>query len=391
MYQGQFILSQILSLVNKYEFNKCVDKYNGDNKIREFSCWQQFIYLIFGQLTYRESIHDIINCFTAQRKKMYHIGIETVVSISTVTRANENRNWQIYADFGKYLIKIARSLYMIDNKFVIDLDNTVYALDSTTIDLCLKTFWWARFRKKKGAVKMHTLLDLRGNIPAFICITNGKVHDVNILDTIVFEPAAFYIMDKGYIDFNRLYKIKMASAFFVTRAKINLQFMVVKSKKLTINQKEAGLKCDQTIRLTVTKSKKEYPEKLRRIKYKDIETGKIYTFLTNNFELDALIIAALYKQRWQIELFFKWIKGHLKIKTFWGHSENAVKMQIWIAICSFLLVAIAKKQYKIEQTIYEMLQVISVCAFDKIPINELFSKPTNEISKNESCKQLTLI
>ncbi len=387
---GKYVFSQIISLASHNDFIYCVKRYAGNYKVQDFTCWEQFLYLVYGQLTFRESITDIVSCLTAQRKKMYHIGIKSIVVVSTVTRANEHRNWQIYADFALNLIRTARSLYIDDNEFVLDLDNTVYALDSTTIDLCLNTFWWAKFRTTKGAVKMHTLLDLRGNIPTFICITTGKVHDVNILDTIVFEIGAFYIMDKGYIDFGRLYQITLAFAFFVTRAKSNLQFRVVKSKKLTTKDKEDGLRCDQTIKLTVCKSKKDYPAKLRRIKFKDNETGKIYTFLTNNFEIDALIIAKLYKSRWQIELFFKWIKQHLKIKTFWGFSENAVKMQIWIAICAFLLVAIAKKHYKIDQTIYEMLQIISVSAFDKIPINELFSKPTNDISKNKISNQLTI-
>ena len=390
MNSGKYIFSQIISLASHNEFKICVERYNGNYKIQDFSCWEQFLYLVYGQLTFRESIHDIINCLTSQRKKLYHIGIKSVVAVSTVTRANENRNWQIYADFAKHLIVTARSLYITDNEFVLDLGNTIYALDSSTIDLCLNTFWWAKFRKHKGAIKMHTLLDLRGNIPTFICITTGKIHDVNILDTIEFEIGAFYVIDRGYIDFKRLYLITNSLAFFVTRGKSNLQFRVLKSKQLTISEKEAGLRCDQTIKLTVKKSKKDYPAKLRRIKFKDLETGKTYVYLTNNFTVDALIITKLYKYRWKIELFFKWIKGHLKIKTFWGHSENAVKMQIWIAICAFLLVAIAKKRYKIEHTIYEMLQIISVSAFDKDTINELFSKPTTEISKNEHCNQLTI-
>ncbi len=390
MHQGQFILSQLLSTVNKYEFNKCVDNHNGNYKIRELTCWQQFIYLSFGQLTYRESISDIINCLNSQNKKLYHVGIKNVVAISTLTRANEKRNWQIYADFASYLISIVKPLYLSDNEFTIELNNTVYALDSSTIDLCLSTFYWAKFRKNKGAIKLHTLLDLRGNIPTFISITTGKVHDVNILDEIIFENGAFYIMDRGYVDFKRIYQIVINQAFYVIRAKKNLKFIAIKSHKLTEQQKETGLICDQTIKLTSNKSKKDYPDKLRRIKFKDKELKRNFVFLTNNFSIEATKITQLYKYRWQIELFFKWIKQHLKIKTFWGFSENAVKTQIWISICSYLIVALTKKLFKIEHSLYEIFQILSVSIFQKTPINELFKNNETKISKNDYCNQLNL-
>jgi len=390
MHQGQFILSQLLSYVNKYEFNKCVEKHDGNYKIRELTCWQQFIYLSFGQLTYRESISDIINCLNSQTKKLYHIGIKNIVAISTLTRANEKRNWQIYADFASYLISIVKPLYLSDNEFTIDLNNTVYALDSSTIDLCLSTFYWAKFRKNKGAIKLHTLLDLRGNIPTFISITTGKVHDVNILDDIIFESGAFYIMDRGYVDFKRIYQITVNQAFYVLRAKKNLKFIAVKSQKITEQEKETGLICDQTIKLTNPKSKKDYPDKLRRIKFKDKELKRNFVFLTNNFSTEASKITQLYKYRWQIELFFKWIKQHLKIKSFWGFSENAVKTQIWISICSYLIVALIKKKCKIEHSLYEILQILSVSIFDKTPINELFKTNKSKISMNDTSNQLNL-
>jgi len=390
MHQGKFVFAQFMCLVDRYEFNKCVDKYDGNHNVRELTCWEQFLYLTFGQLTFRESLHDIINCFTAQHKKLYHFGIKSIVSVSTLTRANQNRDWRIYADFAAYLIKIVRPLYLKDNDFTLDLDNTVYALDSTTIELSLSAFFWAKFRKNKGAIKLHTLLDLRGNIPTFIDFTVAKIHDVNFLDKIIFEIGAFYIMDRGYLDFDRLYQITTASAFFVIRAKKNLKFLVVKSSKITQIQKDAGVVCDQIIRLTTLKSKKNYPDRLRRIKFKDKDLNRVFVFLTNNFEQDALIISKLYKYRWQIELFFKWIKQHLKIKTFWGHSPNAVKTQIWISVCAYLIVAIAKKRFAIQHTLYEMLQILSVSAFDKTPVNELFERHETELSKNVVCNQLTM-
>ena len=387
MYQGQFVFSQLISLVPKYEFDKCVDKYNGNYRTKDFKCWSQFLCMLFGQLTYRESISDIINCLNAHKNKVYHLGIKNLVAVSSLTRANENRNWKIYQDFAHYLIQQVRPLYIDDSDFTLELDNTVYALDSSTIDLCLTTFNWAKFRKNKGAVKMHTLLDLRGNIPVFIEITDGKVHDINILDQITYEAGAFYIMDKAYIDFERLFEIKEALAFFVVRAKSNLAYKRLYSNK---KDKTKDIKYDQIIKLTSYKSKKQYPEKLRKIKFYDKEKNKIYEFITNNFTLDALLIANLYKQRWQIELFFKWVKQHLKIKSFWGHSENAVKTQIWIAVSTYLLVAYAKKILHLEKTIYEILQILSVSAFDKTPINELFTDSPMQEKKNLNHNQLIL-
>ncbi len=387
MYQGQFVFSQLISLVPKYEFDKCVDKYNGNYRTKDFKCWSQYLCMLFGQLTYRESISDILNCLNAHKNKVYHLGIKNLVAVSSLTRANESRDWQIFQDFAYYLIQLVRPLYIDDSDFTLELDNTVYALDSSTIDLCLTTFNWAKFRNNKGAVKMHTLLDLRGNIPVFIEITDGKVHDINILDQIVFEAGAFYIMDKAYIDFKRLFEIKEALAFFVVRAKSNLAYKRLYSNK---KDKTKGIKYDQIIKLTGYKSKKLYPDKLRKIKYYDREKNKIYEFITNNFTLDALLIANLYKQRWQIELFFKWVKQHLKIKSFWGHSENAVKTQIWIAVSSYLLVAYAKKILHLDKTIYEILQILSVSAFDKTPINELFTDNTIQNNKHINYNQLTL-
>ncbi len=387
MHQGKFVFSQIISVISKYEFNKSVNKYNGNYKVKEFKCWQQFLCMMFGQLTYREGVRDIINCLEAHKNKVYHLGITQLVSHSTLTRANESRDWRIWSDFAIYLIGVVRPLYLDDNNFTLDLDNTVYALDASTIDLCLSVFKWAKFRKKKGAVKLHTLMDLRGNIPVFIAITTGKVHDVNILDQITFEPGAFYIVDKGYYDFKRLYLIDQAKAFFVIRAKRNLTFKRLYSHPV---DKTTGLKCDQTISLTNPKSSLAYPDKLRRIKFYSEAKGKTYVFLTNNFELDALTITLLYKNRWQIELFFKWIKQHLKIKKFWGQSENAVKTQIWIAVCTYLIVAFIKRQLNSDRSLYEILQILSVSAFDKTPVNQLLMKDNLQYPDNNIHNQLIL-
>lgn len=381
MNQGKYVFAQLNDFIVRYEFDKCVDRYQGNYRIRDFSCWNQFLCMMFGQLTHRESIRDIATCMRAHQNKIYHLGIKQAVSHSTITRANENRDWRIYADFGKYLIDLVRPLYADDNDFAIDLDNTVYALDSTTIDLCLSVFPWAKFRKKKAAVKMHTMLDLRGNIPVFIDITDGKVHDVNTLDLIDFEPYAIYVMDKAYTDFERLFEIEMSKAFFTIRAKDNLKFKRVSSIKA---DKTKGLKCDQIIKLTGIKTSKLYPRKLRRVKYWDTDNELLLVFLTNNFQADALTICMLYKMRWQIELFFKWIKQHLRIKTFWGYSPNAVKTQIWIAICTYLIIAMIKKQIKSDLSLYEISQILGVSVFDKTPLNELLTN----FSKNEKTKEL---
>ena len=369
MYQGKYVFAQIMETVSRYEFDKCVTRYKGNNNLVHFKCWQQFLCMAFGQLAYRESIRDIFNCLNAHKKKAYHLGLKNLANATTLTRANKSRDWRIWSDLAAHLISVTRPLYIEDNDFTLDLDNTVYALDASTIDLCLNVFKWAKFRKEKGAVKLHTLMDLRGNIPVFIDITDGKVHDVKILDKIDFEPGAFYVIDKGYYDFRRLFRINTAAAFFVIRAKTNLTCRRIYSNKV---DKSTGLRYDQAIKLTNYKSQKDYPDQLRRIKYYDAEKAKTYIFLTNNFQVDALMIADLYKNRWQIELFFKWIKQHLKIKKFWGQSENAVKTQIWIAVCVYLIVAILKKQLKLDRSLYNILQILSISLFDKSPVNQLF-------------------
>jgi hypothetical protein len=387
MNTGSYVLAQFVKVIIRHEFSKCVDRYAGDYKVKDFSCWNQFLCMMFGQLTHRESITDIITCLEAQKNAVYHMGIKQVVAVSTLTRANECRDYRIYADFAAYLLKIVKPLYLKDNDFVLEIDNTIYAFDSTTIDLCLNTFVWAKFRKTKAAVKMHTLLDLRGNLPTFIYITDGKVHDVNALDVIPFEKNAFYIMDRGYVDFERLYSINRLGSFFVVRAKDNLKFKCVESRKV---DKSSGLRCDQSIRLLTKKSAKEYPQYLRRVKYYDQETKQTLVFLTNNFEIDAIIIAGLYKQRWQVELFFKWIKQHLKIIAFWGFSENAVKTQIWIAVCTYLLIAYVKRLLKSELSMYEIQQILSVSVFSKSSLNELLTNTSKNFEIDNDYNQLTL-
>ena len=386
MNHGKYVFAQIFDILPKYEFEKCVARYQGDLRVKGFTCWIQFLVMSFGQLTNRESLRDTVNCLSAHQKKFYHLGINSAVSRSTLAIANEHRSWQIYADFAQVLLARARQLYLHED-FGLDLANTVYALDATTIDLCLNVFWWAKFRRAKAAVKLHTLLDLRGNLPTFIHISDGKMHDVKVLDELIFEPLAIYLMDKGYLDFQRLFRINSASAFFVTRAKTNLACRRIYSHKV---DKTLGLRCDQTIKLTTPKSSKAYPEKLRRVKYFDQQQAKMYVFLTNNFEITAMEVALLYKHRWKIELFFKWIKQHLKIKTFWGETENAVKTQIWIAICTYLMVAIAKKELKIERNLYEILQIISVSIFDKTQLKQLINDSPLQNSEELLFKQLIL-
>jgi hypothetical protein len=386
MHTGRLIFSEIISYVPKYEFTKCVTKYKGNYKVYEFSCWDQFLCMAFAQLTYRESLRDIEACLRAMHGKLYHMGIRCKVSRSTLADANENRDWRIYADFAQVLIHIARDLYQ-DEDFGIELKDTVYALDSTTIDLCLSIFPWAAFRQQKGAIKLHTLLDLRGNIPSFIKITDGKVHDVNILDELFPESGSFYIMDRAYIDFERLHTFNQASAFFVTRSKINLKFRRLYSLPI---DKSTGLRCDQVIVLTGIESSKCYPEKLRRIRYFDSENKNKLTFLTNNFMLPALTITKLYKCRWQIELFFKWIKQHLRIKSFYGRSENAVKTQIWIAISIYVLVAIVKKRLQLNTTLYTFLQILSISVFEKSTILQLVTDIQETEYNNRFCNQLYL-
>lgn len=387
MNTGRTILAQLFDFVSKYEFDKSVNKYNGNYKSQEFSCWEQYVVMCFAQLTYRESLRDIEACLKAVSGKLYHCGIRSKVAKSTLAYWNETRDWRIYAEFAQTLIHEARTLYIDDNDFKLDIDGLVYAFDSTTIDLCLTLFPWAKFRKTKAAVKAHTLLDLRGNIPTWLFITDGNVHDVNALDELNIEVGAYYVMDKGYVDFERLYRMHKALAYFVTRAKDNFAFRRLYSAPV---DKTTGVRCDQTILLTGYKSKKNYPDKLRRIKYCDAETKIVYVFLTNNFTLSAIIIAQLYKERWQIELFFKWIKQHLRIKAFYGTSRNAVYTQIWIAVSIYLIVAIVKRKLKLEQTLYTILQILSVTLFEKIPINQLFNDVELQNTIKPKYKQLKM-
>jgi hypothetical protein len=364
MNQGQTIFSQVIDFLPWKKFHQCVNRYNGNFRIRSFTCYDQLLCMAFAQLTYRESLRDIVCCIRAMRKKLYHMGIRGKVSRSTLADANELRDWRIYCDFAQILIDEARRLY-IDDDFGLELKETVYALDSSTIDLCLSVFPWARFRKTKAAVKLHTLLDLRGDIPTFIWITDGKVHDVNVLDHLVPEPGAIYVMDRAYLDFLHLYRIHQGSAVFVIRSKVNTGLRRLYSREV---DKASGVMYDQTVALTGFYSKKDYPEKLRRIKYFDSEKGRSFTFLTNQFILPPLTIAELYRYRWRVEIFFKWIKQHLRIKSFYGTSENAVKTQIWIAISTYVLVAIMKKQLRIDLTLYTILQILSISLFEKTPI-----------------------
>lgn len=368
---GKTIFSQIMDFLPLHEFRKCVNRYQGNHRVRRFTCLDQFLCMAFAQLTYRESLRDIESCLRSMKNKTYHMGIRGYVARPTLAKANENRDWRIYADFAQVLIGTARKLYANED-FGVELENTVYALDSTTIDLCLSVFPWAQFRKSKGAIKLHTLLDLRGNIPSFIKVTDGTVHDVNILDSLIPEPASFYIMDRGYIDFARLYSFHQCLAFFILRSRKRLKYRRLYSQNVN---KTTGLKFDQIVMLTGFYPLKYYPEKLRLIKYFDTETNKLLFFLTNNFYLPAIIIAQLYKCRWQVELFFKWIKQHLRIKTFLGTSENAVKTQIWIAVSVYVLIAIIKKRLKLNHSLYTILQILSVTIFEKEPIVKVLENP----------------
>jgi hypothetical protein len=386
MNAGRTIFSQIMDFLPLKDFRKCVARYGGGRKVQSFSCMDQFLCMAFAQLSYRESLRDIEACLRAVPSKLYHMGIRGSIARSTLAYANETRDWHIYADFAQVLIHTARALYAKD-ELAIELDNTVYALDSTTVDLCLSLFPWARFRKHKAAVKMHTLLDLRGSIPTFISISDGLLHDVNILDELIAEAGSFYIMDRGYLDFSRLYRLGQCLAFFVTRAKNNFSFQRVYSHPV---DKSTGVMCDQTIVLSGFYAAKDYPDKLRRIRYIDQETGKALVFLTNCFALEAVEIAKLYKCRWQVELFFKWIKQHLRIKAFFGTSENAVKTQIWIAVSIYVLVAIIKKQLKLELSLYTILQILSVTLFEKVSILQVLMETGYKIESTDCHNQLNL-
>ena len=361
---GRTVFAQLMDHVPSYEFHKCVTRYRGDDHLRSFSCWDQFLAMAFAQLTYRESLRDIEACLRSMTSKLYHIGLRGNVARSTLADANESHDWRIYADFAQVLIGMARPLYAHD-PIGVDLDHSLYALDSTTIDLCLSLFPWARFRQHKAAVKLHTLLDLHGNIPTFLRVTAGAVHDVNVLDEIVPEAGSFYVMDRGYIDFERLFVFTLCSAFFVVRTKENV---LLQRRYSRTADRTSGLRSDHTVILTGIASAKAYPDPLRRVTYFDAETNQRLKFLTNNFVLPALTIAQIYKCRWQVELFFKWIKQHLRIKAFYGTSENAVKTQIWIAVSIYVLVAIVRKRLGLEASLYQILQVLSVTLFEKVPI-----------------------
>jgi hypothetical protein len=386
MNTGQTVFAQLMEFLPLDQFHTCVQRYGGDHRVHRFSCYDQFLCMAFAQLTYRESLRDIETCLRAMRSRLYHMGIHGTIARSTLADANESRDWRIYADFAQVLIHIARKLYAHDT-FGVDLENTVYALDSTTIDLCLSLFPWARFRKTKGAIKLHALLDLRGPIPSFIRITDGKVHDVNIMDDIIPEADAFYIMDRAYLDFGRFHTLDLSGAFFVTRAKHVFDFRRRYSRPV---DKATGLRCDQTIVLTNYYPAKYYPGTLRRIGYFDVETKIHYVFLTNNFPLPALTITKLYKCRWGIEIFFKWIKQNLRIKSFYGTSLNAVKTQIWVAISVYVLVAIIKKRLNIDIELYTILQILSVTIFDKVPLLQLIAETDQNTTSIENDNQLLL-
>ncbi len=381
MNSGKYVFSQILELVNRYEFEKIVKTHKGNYRVREFNCWNQFVQLFFGQLTNLNSIRDICLCLKAHNNKLYHLGIKNYVSHSTISRANEKRDWQIFADFGYYLIELVRPLYKNSVVPNLSVENELFALDSTTISCSINLLIWAEGKYSRGAIKMHTLLDLRGSIPSFILITDGKCHDSNILDEITPVPEAIYVMDKAYVDFKALYRINILESYFVTRAKATLKYTIIE-QNFNIDE-STGLRADKIIELTIVKSKKLYPERLRLIEYYDTEKDNYLIFMTNNFEVSALEVSYIYKNRWQIETFFKWIKQNLVIKKLWGHSQNAVKIHIWTAICTYLIVAYVKKSVKSELSIYQIMQILSISAFDKTPISQLLSDFQNNQNVNE--------
>lgn len=386
MYAGQLVFAQLMDHLPWHTFRRIVERYQGDHRVRGFSCANQFRAMAFAQFTYRDSLRDIETCLSAQSGKLYHLGIRGAVARSTLADANETRDWRIYADFAQALIAIARPLYA-EEPFGVELKESVYALDATTIDLCLSVFPWARFQSTKAAVKLHTLLDLRGNIPTFIHISDGKLHEVSVLDQLIAEPGAFYIMDRGFVDFERLYRFHVEGAFFVIRARSDLR---AKRRYSQAVDRSTGLVCDQTIVLTVQHSNERYPETLRRIRFKDPESDKTLVFLTNNFALPAKTVCALYRCRWQVELFFKWIKQHLRIKSFFGTSENAVKTQIWIAVSVYVLVAIVKKRLKLDASLYELLQILSLTMFERTELHQLLTLAPPESSMAVSDNQLNL-
>ena len=386
MFDGRFVFTQLMDFLPRREFNACVNDYQGNRRLRSFSCRDQFLCLAFAQLTFRESLRDIETCLRAMGPKLYHAGFRGKIARTTLADANRAHDWRIYADFAQVLIRRARGLYA-DEPLAVELNETVYALDSTTIDLCLKLFPWARFRRRKGAVKLHTLVDVRGNIPCFIHISHGKMHDVTALDSLPIEPGAFYVMDRGYVDFGRLHRFTLCGAFFVTRGKRNLDY--TRRVRRAVD-KATGLRSDQTIVLAGPKSSKLYPNALRRISFYDADHQRRLVFLTNNFSLPALTITQLYKCRWQVELFFKWIKQHLRIKAFYGRSDNAVKTQVWIAISVYVLVAIVKKELQLDRTLYEILQILSITLFEKTPIFQALSRPIEPNPETPFPNQRTL-
>lgn len=387
MNSGKYIFSQVMGLVSHKQFQTLVNRHSGDYKTRGFTCWKQFLCMAFGQLTHRESLSDTILCLRANAAKLYHLGIGKAVAKSTLTRANENRSYKIYKELAILLIEEAKVLYAGNDRLAVKVEGRVFAIDATTIDLCLTSFYWAVFRKTKSGIKLHMQLDLKTSIPEFVLFSNAAVHDVNVLDHISFETGAYYIMDKAYVDYARLYKIYLCDAFFISRAKKNMNCRRLYSHP---KNKQEGILYDQTIMLNNYYASKDYPEKLRRIKFRDAATGKVLVFLTNDFELKAAEIALLYKHRWDIESFFKWIKQHLKIKSFWGHGQNAVQTQVWIAISVYVLIAIAKKRFLLEPSPYEILQILSISIFDKSPINQLFRESKLQYIKEQNYNQLTL-
>ncbi len=384
---GTYVFSQVVSFLDPNDFKKCVARYDGNYKAKEFSCWHQLLCMMFGQLSNRESLSDLVLCLQTQRNKWYHLGIGNSISKSNLAYANEHRDWRIFADFAYLLIAKSRQSITPNDTHELFENHSIYAVDTTTIDLCLNVFWWAKFRKNKGAIRLHTVLDIKTEIPCFIHITDGKTHEVNVLDEIEFEANGFYIMDRGFIDYERLYSIHNQKAFFVTRAKTNMKCRRIYSARV---DKSTGVRYDQTIKLENVKSLHEYPEKFRRVKYYDAETDKTFIFLTNNIDLSALEIALLYKHRWKIELFFKWIKQHLKVKSFWGHSENAVRVQIYVAIITFVTVAYMKHKLEIPLSQYQILQIVSLTLLNKTPLNQLLSDPNLQNQSSMECNQLEL-
>ena len=387
MNQGKYVFAQIIEFLPMRAFDTCVELYKGNNYVKHFTCWHQLLCMMFGQLCNRESLSDLVLCIQAHQSKAYHLGLGTGISKNNLAKANQRRDWRIYAEYAYVLINQARELCIPAEDFELDIESNVYAFDATVIDLCINIFWWAKFRKTKGAIKLHTLFDVKTNIPCFIHISEAAVHEVSAMDELLYEKGSFYVFDRGYIDFERLYKLHKAEAYFVVRAKTNFQFRRIYSHAC---DKSKGVQCDQTVILTGFYAQKNYPEKLRRIKYYDTETNIFFVFLSNNFELTAFEISLLYKYRWKIELFFKWIKQHLKIKTFWGTSENAVKTQVYIAIITFVLIAIVKAKLKSDLSNYEILQILSMSLLDKTPVNELFHKSNLQNVKELLYNQLKL-